>query len=310
MEKASEKKNAKKKNSKFKLMIAVMLTSALFLAELYLMITAASNITLIAGIGACILVTVSFVVSAVLDCVDEKGVANKEQYDNIYKSEKASYMLLKKRLEALSKQVEALENNSSNKDNGSAEIIKAQKSIAKIAMGKTKETQDRLFIELNNLEASLNDSVHDLAKRLSGFQEEIERLADHIAKINTEAIQEAARGGYTVKEVPVQDVLEDKILEEEVFVEEEPVENELDLDFQGLDLEEPEPMPEPIPVPAAAPADDGGKMNQDDIAALIASMTGGDAAPVEEPEPAPLPLSDDPNKMMTPEEIAALLASM
>ena len=58
-------------------------------------------------------------------------------------------------------------------------------------------------------------------------------------------------------------------------------------------------------------------MDQDDIAALIASMTGGDETPVAEPEPEPVveekpPMPDlsDPNKVMTPEEIAALLANM
>ena len=35
----------------------------------------------------------------------------------------------------------------------------------------------------------------------------------------------------------------------------------------------PTPEPTPAPVPTPAPADNGGKMNQDDIAALIASMT-------------------------------------
>ena len=66
-------------------------------------------------------------------------------------------------------------------------------------------------------------------------------------------------------------------------------------------------------------------MDQDDIAALIASMTGGDAAPVAEPEPAaepepmpepvaeeipPMPDLSDPNKQLSPDEIAALFANM
>ena len=49
---------------------------------------------------------------------------------------------------------------------------------------------------------------------------------------------------------------------EEVVVEEPTVEEE------SVVVEEPKPAPTP------APADSGGKMNQDDIAALIASMTG------------------------------------
>jgi len=319
MEKASEKKDTKKKNSKFKLMISVMLTVALFLVELYLMITAAANIPLIAGVGAGILIAASLVVSAVLSCVDEKADVHKELYDNIHKSEKASYVLLKKRLEALSKQVEALEHTSGKNDNSSAEVIKAQKSIAKVMMGKNKETQDRLFIELNNLEASLNDRVRELAKRLSGFQEEIERLADHIAKINTEAIQEAARGGYEVRRAEERDILEDSLLVEETSeleIPEEVEEEEFSVDdiLSGIFEEESVEEPEPTPMPVAAPADDGGKMNQDDIAALIASMTGGDAAPVEEPEPEPIPTpvaapADDGGKM-NQDDIAALIASM
>ena len=328
MEKVSEKKNTKKKKSKFKLTISVMLTVGLFLVELYLMLTMPTDITLIAGVGAGILILAAFVVSAVLSCVDEKVAIHQELYDNIHKSEKASYVLLKKRLEALAKQIEGLEDNSGKNDNNSAEIIKAQKSIAKVMMNKNKETQDRLFIELNNLEASLNDRVRELSKRLSGFQEEIERLADHIAKTNEEAIQEAARGGYAVREAEEKEIFADSFSVEEVNEEDilqqlemlEDKEDTLEEKFSVDDIlsdilkdeisvEEPEPAPIPV-VPS--PADDGGKMNQDDIAALIASMTGGDAAPVEEPEPqpAPLPLSDDPNKMMTPEEIAALLASL
>ena len=55
------------------------------------------------------------------------------------------------------------------------------------------EKRDRLFIELNNLEASLNDRLEGLSNKLSGFQEEIERLADHISEINAEAISKAAK---------------------------------------------------------------------------------------------------------------------
>ncbi len=369
----------KKNNSRLQLVIAVMIMAALFLAELYVMINESNNVVLLVGIAVLILIALYFVVDAILDCTNEKDIANRELYDDIHRSEKASYMLLKKNLEEILKQVKALEG--AKKEDNTAEIIKSQKTIAKVAMSKTGETQDRLFIELNNLEASLKDSIGGLSEKLSGFQEEIERLADHIARINEEAILAASKNMEEIKtivtETPVaapvisedvlKDVLEDTL--EEVFEDvledtledvledvledtlEEALEDSLadllgedvsteseideldslltniveepaeeldigDLDLGELELDavvdspvesdddilsqllaaeeapveeeeidilaelakaeeapaaEPEPVPTPAPTPA--PADNGGKMNQDDIAALIASMT-------------------------------------
>lgn len=279
-------KTPKKSNSRLQLVIAVMITAALFLAELYVMINESDNVILLVGVAVLILIALYFVVDAVIDCTNEKNISDRELYDNIYRSEKASYTLLKKNLEEISKQVKMLDG--AQKEDNSAEIIKSQKTIAKVAMSKANETQDRLFIELNNLEASLNDSIRGLSEKLSGFQEEIERLADHIAHINEQAILEVSKKG--VEGASVQASVSEQIKEQP-----EPAE------------EVPTPAPAPIPVAE----DNGGKMDQDDIAALIASMTGGVDEPVQEepaPIPEPIPVDDNPNRMMTPEEIAALIA--
>lgn len=332
-------KTPKKSSSRLQLVIAVMIMAALFLAELYVMINESNNVVLLVGIAVLILIALYFVVDAIMDCMNEKNIANRELYDNIHRSEKASYMLLKKNLEEISKQVRALDGGNKKEDD-SAEIIKSQKAIAKVAMSKSKETQDRLFIELNNLEASLNDNIRGLSEKLSGFQEEIERLADHIAKINEEAILAATKNGQDFKTIEVEEpistpvfeeadvveefaeeVLEDSVIEEALLVDtigdvdepaseldfgdidlgeleldadiSSPVESDDDILSQLLAAEEapaeeeidvlaeltkaveeaPAVEPEPAPTPAPAPADNGGKMSQDDIAALIASMT-------------------------------------
>lgn len=332
-------KTPRKSSSRLQLVIAVMIMAALFLAELYVMINESNNVVLLVGIAVLILIALYFVVDAIMDCMNEKNIANRELYDNIHRSEKASYMLLKKNLEEISKQVRALDGGNKKEDD-SAEIIKSQKAIAKVAMSKSKETQDRLFIELNNLEASLNDNIRGLSEKLSGFQEEIERLADHIAKINEEAILAATKNGQDFKTIEVEEpistpvfeeadvieefaeeVLEDSVIEEALLVDtigdvdepaseldfgdidlgeleldadiSSPVESDDDILSQLLAAEEapaeeeidvlaeltkaveeaPAVEPEPAPTPAPAPADNGGKMSQDDIAALIASMT-------------------------------------
>lgn len=383
-------KTSKKHNPKLQLVIAVMIMAALFLAELYVMINESHNIVLMVGIAVLILIALYFAIDAVWNSMNEKDIVRREQYDNIYRSEKASYMLFKKNFEVLSKQVKNPEGG--QKEDNSAEIIKSQKAIAKAAMSRMNQTQDRLFIELNNLEASLNDNIRGLSEKLSGFQEEIERLADHIAHINEQAILEVSqkntqsprtetivmpveettpvlstpeaeiREEVTVPEVlseteksTSQEVSEIADKTEPVAIEETSIdtengnageaEKELDLDdiyIDNLDIDtvstqesdddilsqllaaEKAPVEEEIdaveelakaaneaPVQTPSPADNGGKMDQDDIAALIASMTGGDvAAPKEEPAPKPDPVDNNPNKMMTPEEIAALIAGM
>ena len=220
-------KAPKKNNSKLKLVMAVMVTAALFIAELYVIINQSNNMVLVIGIAVFILIALYFVIDAILDCVNKNNIANKEQYDNIYKSSKASYMLLKKNLDELSKQVKSLNDGNDKNEAGSAEIIKSQKVIARVAMSKNKDAQDRLFVELNNLEASLNDSICGLSEKLSGFQEEIERLADHIARINEEAILTASKSSQefepAVEEESVifEDVLNDSFEEETVLKESE-----------------------------------------------------------------------------------------
>ncbi len=95
-------------------------------------------------------------------------------------------------------------------------------------------------------------------------------------------------------------------------------------------VSEPEKPAEPeVKAEPAAPADDGGLLSQDDVAALFASLEGGAAEPEAtpepskeaEPEPEPEPVKeepavdlaaagvpDDPNAQLSPDQIAALFA--
>lgn len=273
-------KTPKKSNPRLQLVIAVMITATLFLAELYVMINESDNVILLVGVAVLILIALYFVIDAVIDGTNEKNISDRELYDNIYRSEKASYNLLKKNMEEISKQVKMLEGG--KKEDNSAEIIKSQKAIAKVVMSKTNETQDRLFIELNNLEASLNDSIHGLSEKLSGFQEEIERLADHIAHINEQAILEVSKKGTeeSSEQISTPEQIKAPVEEETVLAQEEI-------------------FPE---------VEEVAEEETDDI---LSQLLAAEQAPVQEetvPVPEPIPVDDNPNRMMTPEEIAALIA--
>ena len=76
----------------------------------------------------------------------------------------------------------------------------------------------------------------------------------------------------------------------------------------GAPADEP-PTPEPEPAPAPQPAS-GGKMSQDDIEKMLASMGApADEPPTPEPEPAPAPQPASGGKM-SQDDIEKMLASM
>ena len=64
----------------------------------------------------------------------------------------------------------------------------------------------------------------------------------------------------------------------------------------------PEPVPVPEPAPAPAPAPSGGKMNQDEIEKMLASMAPPDPEPTPTPPPAPAPAPKPEKKPEPPQE--------
>ncbi len=334
-----DKTSTNNKKPRLQLVISVLVVSALFLAELYAMINQPSNIILMVGIGILVLIAMYFVVDAIMDCAEEKEIANLEQLDNISRSEKAAYMLLRKNMDEVVKAVAESAKNSGTQE----EIIASQKAIAKVSMGKDREnteaimaankavynkvaelegmlggsdseSQNRLFAEMNSLEASLNDKIEGLEVKLSGFQEEIERLVDHIAKINTEAIHEAVKtsgerevvedtfedsfsGGFE-EDTSVEDFLMDSIGEESEISLEDDIASLLEDSFSDISIEE------------SSDDDVLSQLITEDTVALDELLAEAEPVIEEVPEEKPaMPDLSDPNKMMTPEDIAALIAN-
>ena len=65
-----------------------------------------------------------------------------EQYDSIFKSEKASYLLLRKTFDDL---YELIEKGNQSRKTNVEDIIHAQKAVAKVSIGRSKENADALM---------------------------------------------------------------------------------------------------------------------------------------------------------------------
>ena len=145
------------KNVRFRINITLLIAVVLLVADLYAMIN------MLAIITALFLVAIYFLVDSISIYLMAEKNRKEEQYDSIFKSEKASYLLLRKTFDDLYELIE--KGNQSRKANVE-DIIHAQKAVAKVSIGRSKEnadalmnSNDHIMEKISMLEAVLSDNV-------------------------------------------------------------------------------------------------------------------------------------------------------
>ena len=151
------------KNVRFRINITLLIAVVLLVADLYAMINMPQKFIILAIITALFLVAIYFLVDSISIYLMAEKNRKEEQYDSIFKSEKASYLLLRKTFDDLYELIE--KGNQSQKANVE-DIIHAQKAVAKVSIGRSKEnadalmnSNDRIMEKISMLEAVLSDNV-------------------------------------------------------------------------------------------------------------------------------------------------------
>ena len=151
------------KNVRFRINISLLVAVILLVADLYAMINMPHKFIILAIITALFLVAIYFLVDSISIYLMAEKNRKEEQYDSIFKSEKASYLLLRKTFDDLYELIE--KGNQSRKANVE-DIIHAQKAVAKVSIGRSKEnadalmnSNDRIMEKISMLEAVLSDNV-------------------------------------------------------------------------------------------------------------------------------------------------------
>ena len=151
------------KNVRFRINITLLIAVVLLVADLYAMINMPQKFIILAIITALFLVAIYFLVDSISIYLMAEKNRKEEQYDSIFKSEKASYLLLRKTFDDLYELIE--KGNQSRKANVE-DIIHAQKAVAKVSIGRSKENADALMNSNDHimekiwmLEAVLSDNV-------------------------------------------------------------------------------------------------------------------------------------------------------
>ena len=151
------------KNVRFRINITLLIAVVLLVADLYVMINMPQKFIILAIITALFLVAIYFLVDSISIYLMAEKNRKEEQYDSIFKSEKASYLLLRKTFDDLYELIE--KGNQSRKANVE-DIIHAQKAVAKVSIGRSKEnadalmnSNDHIMEKISMLEAVLSDNV-------------------------------------------------------------------------------------------------------------------------------------------------------
>ena len=96
MGKEKEKILKKKRDTtKLRIIFSTLILAVIFMAELYAIINMSEMFAVIAGLAVLFLIVLYVLVSAITAQIEGKHERGEELYDNIFKSEKASYLLLR-----------------------------------------------------------------------------------------------------------------------------------------------------------------------------------------------------------------------
>ena len=287
----------KKNNAKLQIVFSGLGLALVFILELYAMINLPEQFIVIGLLGVVLLAGLYVLIRAIMAFQAQKEVHREEQYDSIFKSEKASYLMLKKYFEEIEDKLEVIEKLSKLPTD---EIVGTQKGIGKVIINRSRENAEAII--------NSNEIVMDEMKEIKGaIDSRNEALLDSCKSMNDDTVQQillkqqdlllelknmelhlsnaimqsqknvapaAVYAAPVMQQAPAPAPVAEPVVEEPMPVVEEP---------------EPiieEPAPEPV-VEEVAPV-------------------------VEEPAPAAAPEPDlsDPNKQLSPDEIAALFASM
>ena len=336
------------KNVRFRINITLLIAVVLLVADLYAMINMPQKFIILAIITALFLVAIYFLVDSISIYLMAEKNRKEEQYDSIFKSEKASYLLLRKTFDDLYELIE--KGNQSRKANVE-DIIHAQKAVAKVSIGRSKEnadalmnSNDRIMEKISMLEAVLSDNVpqpssetnkndsayaQNILDNQNKILQQLEVLQNTLNTIGADAktAAESAKQNFFTEERILAE--ENKIEKEEPsLMEEAPVEEEPSM-MEETPIEEEPSMMEETPIEEEpsmmeeTPVEEN-SVNEEDLSKyddiMVDTLTDSDDnVPVEkipledetvvDDKPA-MPDLSDPNKVMTPDEIAALIANL
>ncbi len=243
------------KNVRFRINITLLIAVVLLVADLYAMINMPQKFIILAIITALFLVAIYFLVDSISIYLMAEKNRKEEQYDSIFKSEKASYLLLRKTFDDLYELIE--KGNQSRKANVE-DIIHAQKAVAKVSIGRSKEnadalmnSNDHIMEKISMLEAVLSDNVsHPAPETNKNDSAYAQNILDNQNKIlqQLEVLQNTLNTIGADAKIAAESAKQNFFTEERILAEENKIEKEEPSVMEETPIEEEPSVMEETPI--------------------------------------------------------------
>ncbi len=243
------------KNVRFRINISLLVAVILLVADLYAMINMPQKFIILAIITALFLVAIYFLVDSISIYLMAEKNRKEEQYDSIFKSEKASYLLLRKTFDDLYELIE--KGNQSRKANVE-DIIHAQKAVAKVSIGRSKEnadalmnSNDHIMEKISMLEAVLSDNVsHPAPETNKNDSAYAQNILDNQNKIlqQLEVLQNTLNTIGADAKIAAESAKQNFFTEERILAEENKIEKEEPSLMEETPIEEEPSVMEETPI--------------------------------------------------------------
>ena len=179
----------KDSRARMQVIFGVLLFAFVMSAEMYAMINYPDMYLGIVGLAAVDLVCLYVVINGLFTLREIKDARNEEQYDSVFKSEKASYLMLKKYFEEIEDKLNYLEKAAKVP---TEEIVNAQKGIAKVIINRHRENTEALMNSNDQVMEQFTEcsnAVASITKLLSAYKDEIVSEQKKTEDVNEQSIQ-------------------------------------------------------------------------------------------------------------------------
>ena len=309
--KGKHMQDKKQKKAKIQVIFLILISTLVLLADFYAIINYPKEYMLIAAITVIFMICLWGVISGFFSLSAIKEDRREEQYDSIFKSEKASYLMLRKYFDEIEEKIEILQKESKIP---TEDIINAQKGIAKVVINRNKENADAIM----NSNEQLMETFEQLENKLKESNDFIIESQKNVIYDNLKDIMEK------------QQVLSDSIKDMEIRLSQaitaNPIQFTANVEMpkqtndapqsapsmeaipEPIQINEPEPVVEIPHVPEPEPVSEAPHIPEPEPV-----IEAPEPESVVEPSPAAEAVADttdsNPNRQLSADEIAALFAS-
>ena len=261
---------------KMQIIFSAIITAILLIMEIYTIINYQGLIIAMMAIGLLIACALFFLISSVVDMNLKTKELERAEFDEIYRAQKASYLIIRKSFDELEERLQSIESASALPAD---EIINAQKAVAKVTISRNKENTDALMnsndelinqlfsfqekMDLNNesllnkQQALLDATKQDLVNQNRDLQSQFDAIKAQLTQLQLQAAQQPVQQ-VVYQQPPMMaapamaapPVMEQPVMPEPVMLEEEMVMPEA-LEIPESELSFDDELPElPIDEPA------------------------------------------------------------